>query len=437
MRTPTLLLTLAATLAAALAGHGAPPDLSKSGAVLIAQEGSAPEDLEIARTQQRIRALGPSADNLERLGWAFVDKHRASQDPGFLTLAGLVADQLATTGNATDAAHLLRGHVLHQQHRFSEAAAIARDLASRRGSWTDHALLGDVLLEVGDLAGAGAAYDRVGRLRPGVQAYARAAHWRWLQGDLPGALAAARLATRSAGPRDPVTHAWTLVRRSTLELAAGDATAAEASAAAAREVAPAFGLAWWAHARSRLAAGDAADAARSLATAAGLAPLPEIDWWLIEALEASGRTTEAAEAAAAFLRRAPAEDARTASLFLATRGIDAAHAVALAREQFSRRQDIHSADALAWALLAAGDTAAATPLAARATATGCVDARILWHAAEVARAGGDLSRAASLAQQASTAAGMLLPGERTRLAALVAALGPAMAGARSAPLPAR
>ena len=54
------------------------------------------------------------------------------------------------------AALLLRGHVLHQMHRFAEAEAIARRLVTPREFVLDFGLLGDVLMEQGRV-------DRSGR----------------------------------------------------------------------------------------------------------------------------------------------------------------------------------------------------------------------------------------------------------------------------------
>src|SRR5258706_7491423 len=82
---------------------------------------------------------------------------------------------------------LVRGHVLHNLHRFREAEAIARKLAADRGRPEDFALLSDALMEQGDVAGAVDACQCLVNLRPGVEAYSRMAHLRWLKVDFAGA----------------------------------------------------------------------------------------------------------------------------------------------------------------------------------------------------------------------------------------------------------
>ena len=110
-------------------------------------------------------------------------------DAGDYKLAEAAADCLQATYPDESAALLLRGHVLHQLHRFKEAEQIARQLVARRTVVLDYGLLGDALMEQGRLDEAAAAYQRMIDLKPFYQSYTRAAHVRWMKGDLEGALA--------------------------------------------------------------------------------------------------------------------------------------------------------------------------------------------------------------------------------------------------------
>ena len=76
-------------------------------------------------------------------------------------------------------------------------------------------------MEQGRLAEAAAAYQQMLDLKPFYQSYTRAAHVRWLKGDLEGAIAAMRLAIESASPRDPESSAWAWTRLAAYELQAG------------------------------------------------------------------------------------------------------------------------------------------------------------------------------------------------------------------------
>ena len=121
-------------------------------------------------------------------------------------------------------AGLLRGHVLHQQHRFREAEAIARTLSTTRGSALDFGLLGDALMEQGRLDEAARAYQTMIDLKPFYQSYTRAAHLRWLRGDLNGAVQTMRLAISAASPRDPEAGPWARIASGLLPAAAGSAS---------------------------------------------------------------------------------------------------------------------------------------------------------------------------------------------------------------------
>ena len=82
--------------------------------------------------------------------------------------------------------------------------------------------------------------------------------------------------------------------------------------------------------------------------------------------------------------------------FFAERGLNAEEAVAMAEEAARSRADIFTMDVLAFAYLQAGRLADAERASERALRTGTRDARILWHSAEIAFAGGDAAKAKSL-----------------------------------------
>jgi tetratricopeptide (TPR) repeat protein len=386
--------------------------------VLTPQTGAATE-VEIRHWQERAGAPKAAAADFERLGWAFVAKARRTLDGAYYTLAEKTAGVCEARFGASPATRLLRGHVFHNEHRFREAEEIARGLVVERGAPEDFALLSDALMEQGKLTAAVEALQRMVNLRPGVEASSRIAHLRWLKGDLPGAIAAMEDAARAASPQDAATIAWVFSRLAGLYLQAGRAEAAIDSAEAALRRAPDFPPALLARGRALLALGKSEPAVAPLRRAAGLNPLPEYQWWLADALRAAGHGDEAVAVERALAARGAASDPRTLAIFLATRRANAAEialALRLAREELANRGDVHTHDALAWALAAGGEPAAAEAESQLAMAEHTADARLYFHAGEIALARGEREAADKFFAQARPLAAALTPSERAALA---------------------
>lgn len=387
--------------------------------VLTAQVGDEREDREIARWQQSAGAKDAKADSFERLGWAFVAKARRTLDAGFYKLAEKTADAMDARFGVTLEARLLRGHVLHNVHRFREAEAVARELVAARGAASDLGLLSDALMEQGKLAEAVPILQRMVNLKPGAEAFGRIAHLRWLKGDLNGAIAAMEQAKQAAPAHDAETRAWTHVRLAAYYLQAGRTTESLAAADAAANMMGDYPPALLARGRALVALGHAAEAIGYLRRAVALNPLPEYQWWLADTLRVGGRHDEAAKIETELAVHGETGDQRTFALFLATRGEHVATALRLARAELAERADGFTHDAVAWALAANGEFAAADTAMRAALAEGTQDARLFFHAGEIA-----IGRGANDAAQAHFAlawryAGSLTPGERARLASRI------------------
>ena len=376
----------------------------------VAVAADAGNDANITKLQRDVREQRAAAQAAEQLGYRYVAKARLSTDAGFYTIAEQAAACVESMSPGDPAALLLRGHVLHQMHRFAEAEAIARRLVTLREFVLDYGLLGDVLMEQGRLTEAATAYQKMIDLKPFYQSYTRAAHLRWLKGDLDGAIELMHAAIRAVSPRDRESVAWAYSRAAILELQRGRFDDATRMVDAALQYLPNYAAALLAKGRIQLAQHRERDAIATLERAAQLNPLPEYRWALADALRAAARESEAV-AVEHQLVASGAEDPRTLSLYLSTRREHHDKALTLARQELQKRGDVFTLDALAWALVSAGEVTEASAVMQRALAEGTQDARLFLHASVIAKASGRSADARRWATKARALQFTLLPSE--------------------------
>jgi tetratricopeptide (TPR) repeat protein len=384
---------------------------------LLPHEGTDKQDQEIIQLQTKLRSASDTAVWLEQLGWAFVAKARSSFDPGYYKLAEQCALCLDEKKPGCAEGLLLCAHVLHSLHKFKEAETVARELVGKRGLNFDYGVLGDALMEQGKLDDAVAAYQAMMDQKPSPQAYSRAAHIRWLKGDLPGAIELMLWAAGASNPRDPESGAWARVHLARYEWQAHDTKKALKLIDESLEWQPDYAPALLERGRVLLGFGKTSEAIEALKRAAVLNPLPEYQWTLSEALRTADRVEEAQTVEAELKRRGAVNDPRTFSLYLATRGEDVPAALRLAKAELETRADVFTLDALAWAWMANADTEQAWAFAQRAVVEGTQDGRLLLHAGVIASAAGQREKAATYLAKATAIQEMLLPSERKILAA--------------------
>jgi tetratricopeptide (TPR) repeat protein len=383
--------------------------------VLTPPPGDSRNDREISRLQQQIRNGRNLQLGLEQLGWAFVAKARESFDPGFYKLAEQCARCIEKRNPQSQEAMLLRAHVLQNLHRFKESETLACRLVQQRGLSFDYGLLGDALMEQGNLSDAVEAYQRMMNLKPDLRAYARAAHMRWLKGDLAGAIEAMQLAVSAASPSDAESAAWVNTRLAFYEFQAGRVDEAEQRCAFALSLQNNYAPTLLLKGKMLLAQNRFREAVDALENAAKLNPLPEYQWTLSEALRAAGRENEASGIEVQLRKHGASSDPRTLALFLATRHENPGTALRLARTELGSRSDVFTHDALAWSLAAAGNLAEAHSEMQRALAEGTEDARLFFHAAVIASQVGHVADAERWLRKARELSQLLLPSERNEL----------------------
>ena len=396
--------------------------------VLTPQTGDSRTDREISRLQQQLRDGRNPELGLEQLGWVFVRKARESFDPGFYKLAEQCARCMEKRNPQSQEAMLLRGHVLHSLHRFKQSEALARRLVEQRGLGFDYGLLGDALMEQGRLNDAVEAYQQMMNLKPDLHAYARAAHMRWLKGDLTGAIEAMQLAVAAGSPQDSEAAAWVNTRLAFYQFQAGDNEAARRTDDTALSYQQNYAPALLLRGRMKLSEGETDDAIVQLHSATQLNPLPEYQWALAEALRDAGRKSEAVNVEQLLKQTGAANDPRTYALYLATRGQLAETAVQLTKNELKERADVFTHDALAWSLTAAGSIDEALPHLEQALIEGTHDARLFFHAAVIHARARHKQEAARFFNRATDLRHLLLPSEREQLQLVAAAVGKDVAG---------
>jgi len=401
--------------------------------VLAPQTGDSRTDREISRLQQRIREGRNLQLWLERLGWAFVAKSRETFDPGFYKLAEQCARSIEKSNPQSQEAMLLRAHVLQNLHRFKGSETLARTLVQQRGLSFDYGLLGDALMEQGKLGDAVQAYQRMMNLKPDLRAYARAAHMRWLKGDLPGAIEAMQLAVSAASPSDAESAAWVNTRLAFYEFQVGHLDEAEQRCAFALSLQDNYAPTLLLKGKMLLAQNKFREASQELQKAAKLNPLPEYQWTLVEALRANGRENEASGIELQLREHGASTDPRTMALFFATRHEFPETALRLARTELDSRDDVFTHDALAWSLAAAGNFSEAHNEMQRALAEGTQDGRLFFHAAVIAAKADHAADAERWLRKASELSQQLLPSERNELQNAVASSAKQKASAAASP----
>lgn len=414
-----------------------------------------PLDMKIAAARKILREAPAGSPRLEELGWLFVAKARAS-DESWYRRAEACATLIDAAAPGSAAGLLLKGHVLQSTHRFAEAESAARTLVATRGLAHDFGLLGDALMEQGRLKTALEAYQAMMDRKPGYQAYARAAHMRWLHGDAEGAAEMMAMAVSACSPRDAEAMAWARVKLAGYRFQLAKRTEAKALCDEALGYFPGYPPALLLRGRILASRGRTSAALPDLAASARSRSLPEALWAYSDALRQSGRAAAADSLDNIMAANGARLDPRTFSLWLATRAVDgrnqaarpgrasrpdpeagrgdASLAVSLVARELRVRGDVFTHDAAAWAAYASGDAAAASAHADSALAAGTKDARLFLHAGVIARAAGREAHARACLASARALAPMLLPSERRLLDNALARTAPGLRPSAAVPM---
>jgi len=251
-------------------------------------------------------------------------------------------------------------------------------------------------VELGNYKDAEAAAQWMLDLRPGnVPALTRAAYLRELFGDIEGASELMDMAFQSTPPSETEDRAWILTQLAHLKLAVGKTEEAEKLLVQALTMFPGYHYALGNLAKVRILEKRYEEAIQLLKERYQAAPHAENLYEVAEALELAGRTEEARKAFAEFEQKSVLETNRADNsnreliFYYADYAHEPEKALEVAKRQSARRHDVYTLDSYAWALHANGQHHEARKQIQMALEPGIHDAKLFWHAGEIALKDGD------------------------------------------------
>jgi len=325
------------------------------------------------------------------LAGTYIQKMRETTDFGYLDRASQIVNDVISRDSQNYEALRLRSEVELERHNFKKVAEYSRDLTkiAPEDSW-NWGTLGDALIEIGDYEHAADAYQKMVTMRPDLSSYNRAAWYRFLAGDMPGAITIMEQAIK-AGSSSPENTAWCLVELGHLFMKSGRVEEAGQTYSAAVKVFPGYHPGYAGLGRSQAAHGDLKAAIVSFERAQASTPLPDYAAALYDLYSATGETKKAQDQLDLVdltdkLGRSYGETAnRNLAMIYADHDLHVERALELATAELNVRRDIYTYDTLAWALYKNGNLAEAEKAIQEALKLGTPEPMFYFHAGMIAR----------------------------------------------------
>ncbi|TQJ47997.1 tetratricopeptide repeat protein [Streptomyces sp. SLBN-115] len=352
-------------------------------------------DSSITALQAHLRSQPRDFGGWATLGLAYVEQARTKGDPSRYPQAEQALKRSLSLRSDNDQALAGRAALAAARHDFANALDLA-DQALKQNPYSERALCSriDALVELGRYDDAEEAAKTADERRPGVPVFTRYAYVHELRGDVTTARRVLeRALDASTSPGD---IAYVAAQLGQLAWNQGDYATALTHYARALAADENYLPALEGRARAQAASGRQAEAVKGLELIVARYPLPGPLVELGELYEARGGEGDAAKAENQYLlvdawtaiARANGVNADLDTALAAADHGDRATALRAARDDWSRRHTVHTADALAWALHVNGKDTEALPYARQATATGYRNASFLYHRGVIEKATG-------------------------------------------------
>jgi tetratricopeptide (TPR) repeat protein len=325
-----------------------------------APQSSGYTDRLIGESQQRAKANPADYDALSRLGLAYLQKSRETNDPTYYSQAE-AAFKKALELKADDYNALAGiGSLELSRHRFSDALEWGKKAqAVRPHNAFAYGVIGDAYNELGRYQEAVDTFQQMVNVRPDQASYSRVSYARELHGDIAGAIEAMQEAISAGGPAAENT-AWCRVQLGNLHFNSNRLQDAEREYGQALNDYPNYlhGLA--ALAQLRWAQGKSDEALKLYNQVVNDVPLPQYVAALGDLYANLGDTENARKQYELVMfvyktqENGGVDVGIEKALYMADHNTDLPAALALAEKAAQTRQDVHTLDSYAWVLYKSG-----------------------------------------------------------------------------------
>jgi tetratricopeptide (TPR) repeat protein len=351
-----------------------------------------PAQQKIAWAEAAIKTHPDRSQAYNDLAFAYVQRVRETADPSYYVQAETLLQksfQITPDNLEGQKARLM---ILLGRGEFGQALGLAKELNKKT---PDDVLLygsiADAAIGLGDYGDAEEAAQWMLDMRPGnVPGLLRGAALRRLYGDARGAMDFFSQAYQQMAPTQTEDIAWTLTQMGDLQFSIGDIDGAESLLHSALQRFPRYYATLEDLARVQMARQHYSDAVDLLRQRNQRFPTAASRYALAQALERAGQTAEADLAYKDFVTTArpliPAS--KSANQELISYYLDREHnpteAIRVARLEITRRHDVNTLDAYAWALYATGQYEEAHKQIDAALSVGVREASMFYHAGVIA-----------------------------------------------------